>query len=91
LTTDSTPPTASFTSGPADGATIGSATPTFGFKSSEPGSTFECRVDAGAFKACTSPFKTAHLSNGGHSFSVRATDVTGNVSAAATRSFTVNA
>lgn len=91
FTADMTAPTAIFTSGPAQGATITSATPTFGFKSSEPGSTLECHVDAAAFQACTSPFKTPHLSNGGHSFSVRATDAAGNISAAATRSFTVNA
>jgi hypothetical protein len=91
FTQDSTAPTASFTSGPADGATITSPSPTFGFKSNEPGSTFECRVDAAVFKACKSPFRTAHLSNGGHSFSVRSTDVAGNIGAAATRSFTVNA
>ncbi len=91
FTTDSTPPTTSFTSGPADGATISNATPTFKFRSSEPASTFECRVDGGAFKACKSPFKTAPLSNGNHSVSVRATDVVGNIGVATTRSFTVNA
>jgi hypothetical protein len=90
FTNDATPPTASITSGPAQGSTTSSPTPTFKFSSNEKGSTFECKVDANAFKTCTSPFKTSRLSDGGHSFSVRATDAAGNVSAVVTRSFTVD-
>jgi hypothetical protein len=50
----------------------------FKFKSSEEGSTFECRIDKGHFKPCTSPF--AHKFDlGRHRFQVRATDAAGNV------------
>ena len=64
---------------------------TFTFSSSETGSTFECRVDAGAFAACISPHTTADLSPGAHTFEVRTTDAVGNTDAtAATRSFAVD-
>ncbi len=85
----STAPKASIRSGPAGGSVIHDPTPTFVFKSSRIGSTFQCRVDGGALRACTSPFTTATLSAGNHSFSVRAIDAAGNVSALVGRSFTV--
>ena len=56
-------------------------TPTFTFPSTEAGSTFECRVDSAAFATCTSPFTTAALADGAHTFEVRATDAAGNVDA----------
>ncbi len=65
-------------------------TPTFTFTSTEVGSTFQCRVDAAAFAACISPFTTAVLSFGAHTFEVRAIDLAGNVDATpASRNFTV--
>ena len=49
------------------------------FKSSEPNSTFECRLDKKAFKPCTSPRKVKKLDEGKHRIRVRATDAAGNV------------
>ena len=43
----------------------------FHFVSDQPGSTFQCKLDRKAFKACHSPFK-AKVEPGRHSFSVRA-------------------
>ncbi len=48
------------------------------FSSSEANSTFQCRIDPGAFAPCTSPFKK-RLSAGLHRFEVRAVDPSGNV------------
>ena len=36
-------------------------------------------MDAAAFAVCTSPFTTAALSQGSHTFDVRAVDAAGNV------------
>jgi hypothetical protein len=47
------------------------------FESNEPGSTFMCRLDKGAFKACDSPFKK-RVGQGRHKFFVYAIDAAGN-------------
>jgi hypothetical protein len=91
FTAETTPPTASITSGPSQGGVTSDSTPTFGFASTEHGSTFECRVDGGSFKICSSPYTLAPLADGAHTFRVRAIDAPGNVSAVVSRSFTVDA
>jgi hypothetical protein len=87
---DITAPKATITAGPAAGATIHDPTPTFAFKSSQLGSTFQCRFDSKPLAACASPYtpKVA-LTNGPHTFSVRAIDAAGNLSPIVSRSFTV--
>ena len=91
FTAETTPPVASITAGPAQGGFTKDPTPTFSFASNEPGSTFVCRFDAAPFKTCASPYtRAAPLSNGPHTFSVKAIDAPGNESAVVSRSFTVD-
>lgn len=52
-------------------------TATFRFGSDESRSTFQCKIDGKAFKACRSPFTTRALSLGHHTFKVRARDESG--------------
>jgi len=53
---------------------------------------FECRVDQSPFSTCTSPFTTANLSDGEHTFQVRAVDRVGYVdSSPASYTWTVDA
>jgi acid phosphatase type 7 len=73
---DSNPPETSIDSGPSGTLSISSAS--FAFASSKPNSTFECRLDGGAYGSCASPMSYANLSDGSHTFQVRATDATGN-------------
>lgn len=62
----------------------------FKFISSEAGSTFQCKLDRGAFKKCRSPKKYRRMKPGKHVFKVRAIDAAGNVDATpAKRKFTV--
>jgi CSLREA domain-containing protein len=51
----------------------------FAFTSNEPGSSFQCSLDRGKFRACSSPKKYRLRRPGKHLFRVRAIDPTGNV------------
>ncbi len=85
---DTTPPDTTITSGPSGSTTATDAS--FAFASSESGSTFQCRLDAAAWAACSSPKSYSALAVGSHTFEVRATDAAGNVDASpASRSWTV--
>lgn len=85
---DTVLPETTITAGPS--GPTNDRTPTFAF-TSDPGSTFECKVDNGTFAACTSPFTTPPLGDGEHTLAVRATDDATNLEAApAVRSFTVD-
>ncbi len=65
-------------------------TPTFTFSSADTGASFKCKVDSGPYAACSSPFTTARLADGSHTFSVRAIDSAQNTDPTpATRTFTV--
>ena len=94
-------PKTELTSGPGVGSTPGlttDSTPSFEFRAVTGqlptvvgDATFECKVDSGEWAACSSPFTPAALSEGPHTFSVRAgkgTDLTDPTPA--TTSFTVD-
>jgi hypothetical protein len=59
------------------------------FASSEPGSTFRCKLDAKAYRACGSPLKTKKLALGPHTFAVIATDPAGNSSQPVKKKFRI--
>ena len=88
---DTIPPVATITAGPLNGELVNDATPTFKFVANQLGSTFQCHFDGGPFIPCSSPFTPlAARSNGPHTFSVRAIDAPGNVSATVSRAFTID-
>ena len=73
---DCTPPKTTITKGPPNKTKKHRVK--FKFKSSESGSSFECKLDKKKFKPCNSPKKYKRLKKGGHKFKVRATDAAGN-------------
>jgi hypothetical protein len=64
-------------------------TPTFTF-TSEPGSTFACKLDTGAFASCSSPTGYPPLPDGEHKFVVRGTDALGNIGPDASYTWTID-
>ena len=85
---DITQPQTTITSSPP--STLRSRTATVTFASDEDG-TFECALDSGGWKPCTSPWTSSGLSGGSHQVAVRAIDRAGNVDASpASASFTVD-
>jgi len=74
---NTTLPETTIDSGPS--GTVPSASASFSFSSNTAGSTFECKLDGAAFASCSSPRQYAGLTEGSHTFSVRATDAEGNV------------
>lgn len=73
---DNSPPQTTITKGPKD--EISKSRAKVKFKSSEPGSSFECKLDGKKFKPCRSPRKLKSLDDGKHKFLVRAIDPAGN-------------
>jgi hypothetical protein len=76
---DTTAPETTIDSGPS--GTVGEDDAAFLFSSNEGGSTFECRLDGAPeddWAGCSSPQPYSDLSEGPHTFEVRATDPSGN-------------
>jgi hypothetical protein len=76
---DATALDTSITAGPAEGAVIDELNPSFSFDATLagapfPAATFRCSVDDAPAEPCASPFQTAPLEDGAHSFSVFAED-----------------
>jgi thrombospondin type 3 repeat protein len=87
---DTTAPETAIDSGPSGSTTA--TTANFGFSASEEGSSFQCMLDSSSWSTCTSPMTYSSLAVGSHTFSVRATDLAGNVdSSPATQTWTVAA
>jgi hypothetical protein len=80
---DSTTPSATIEGKPASPSASTAAS--FAFAATDPDGSgvagFECKLDDGAFAACTSPKTYGSLADGSHRFAVRAIDVAGNVEA----------
>jgi hypothetical protein len=82
---DVTPPNTEITGKPP--LVDNNPTPTFSFMGDDSNAqgtgsgviAFECKVDSGDFAPCTSPFTTESLSDGEHTFQVRAIDRVGHV------------
>jgi hypothetical protein len=90
---DTTPPTVSLTSTPA--AVTSSTSATIDFTGTDnvtatSSLTYECSLDGAAYSSCTSPDSLTGLANGSHSFAVKSEDQAGNLSTAATTSWTVD-
>ena len=83
---DTTAPTVTVTSAP--GPTSQSNAAEVAFQANEAGVAFACKLDAGAYGACTSPAHLNGLASGAHTFSVRGTDKAGNVGQPASVSWT---
>jgi hypothetical protein len=89
FTLDTVVPGTSLDSGPP--ALSSDSTPTFSFSSDDQTATFECRLDSAKYLPCGSPLPAGPLSDGLHSFQVRARDAAGNVDASpGEASFTID-
>lgn len=87
---DTLPPRTTVASGPSGKTAARKAT--FRFRSSESGSTFQCKLDGKPWGGCKSPKKYSGLANGKHTFRVKARDSAGNVDPSpAKRSWRVDA
>jgi len=76
-TIDTMPPDTAITSQPT--VPTSSLSARFGFSSTKPGSTFECRLDGEVHAGCAGPQDYTGLAAGPHAFTVRATDALGNI------------
>lgn len=78
-TVDTGAPQTAIDSAPSDPSNA--ANPVFTFSADDSDATFECSLDGAAFAACNSPRTLVGLSEGAHTFRVRATDLAGNTDA----------
>jgi hypothetical protein len=74
---DTTAPETTIENGPTGSTSATSAT--FTFSSNEPGSSFQCSRDGGAWSGCASPHQYTGFTVGNHEVKVRAIDAAGNI------------
>ena len=84
-TEDSTPPVTRITLGPGTKTRIRNPVFRFTDTTEEIGTTFLCRIDKGAWKACQTPWRLPRLRRAGHVVSVTAVDAAGNSELSAVR------
>jgi CSLREA domain-containing protein len=82
-----TPLETSIDSGPD--ATTTEISATFTFSASQQEATFECSLDDASFASCVSPIEYTGLTDGEHTFEVRAMDPAGNIGPPASYTWTV--
>jgi parallel beta-helix repeat protein len=88
-TVDTVIPNTTITAGPS--GSVGSPAASFSFTSTETGATFICSLDGSVFSVCISPNTYTNLTNGSHTFQVKATDAAGNTDTTpASRTWTVD-
>jgi len=75
-TIDITPPDTQLTGNPPDPTNL--ITATFTFDCTGGPCTYECQIDAGGWSGCVSPKNYSDLTEGSHTFDVRALDAAGN-------------
>jgi hypothetical protein len=81
-TGDVLPPDTAIDNGPGNGSVQSSGGASFTYHSTESGSTFACALDGASFSSCSSSGQSySGLSDGSHTFLVRATDSAGNTDA----------
>jgi hypothetical protein len=85
-TIDATGPATAITQRPGDPTNDRSAS--FAFAANEP-STFQCKLDDGAYASCTSPQTYTNLAEGRHTFVVRASDALSNIGPEAAYAWTI--
>jgi len=87
-TVDTTPPVVKIDSAPS--GYVKNTDASIDFSSPEGGVTFQCKMDGGAWGACTSPADYPGLSEGSHTFSLRGIDAHSNISQAKTATWTID-
>jgi hypothetical protein len=92
VTYDTTGPAVTITGAPSDPSD--DPTPTFAFNGDDGSGSgvaaYECRIDGGAWAACSSGDTFGPLADGSHTFEVRATDNAGNTGPADSHTWTID-
>jgi len=86
---DFAPDPPSITAGPSGISNSDTVTFSFTGETVGAGTSFECRIDEGSWSSCSSPKSYSGLGEGSRTFEVRQIDRAGNISPAASRSWTI--